>query len=103
MNALPHHPAEGLWAIAWQQLRRKRLAMICLAILTVYAAIWFYAEGNFWSAKLRGITPNYRISNYAIRNQPPSAGIVGSAPTMPGAITSAKSSKAHGSTLKLHC
>jgi len=74
MNARPSHPAEGLWAIAWQQLRRKRLAMICLAILTVYAAIWFYAEGNFWSAKLRGITPNYRISNYAIRNQPPSAG-----------------------------
>ena len=74
MNALPPHPAEGLWAIAWQQLRRKRLAMICLAILIVYAGIWFYAEGNFWSAKLRGITPNYRISNYAIRNQPPSAG-----------------------------
>ena len=74
MNTLPIHSAEGLWAIAWQQLRRKRLAMICLAILIVYAAIWFYAEGNFWSAKLRGITPNYRISNYAIRNQPPSAG-----------------------------
>ena len=73
MNSLPIQPAEGLWAIAWQQLRRKRLAMVCLAILVVYAGIWLYAEANFWSAKLRDVTPSYRISNYAIRNQPPSA------------------------------
>ena len=74
MNTRPTHSAEGLWAITWHQLRRKRLAMACLTILIVYVSIWFYAEGNFWSAKLRGVTPHYRISNYAIRNHPPSPG-----------------------------
>ncbi len=73
MNDASTNRPESLWAIAWQQLRRKQIAMICLAILVAYAGIWLYAEGNFWSAKLRGVTPNYRISNYAIRNQPPSA------------------------------
>jgi peptide/nickel transport system permease protein len=63
---------ESLWAIAWQQLRRKRLAMVCLTILVVYAGVWLYAEGNFWFARLRDVTPTYRISNYTIRNQRPS-------------------------------
>jgi len=73
MNDASTNRPESLWAIAWQQLRRKPIAMVCLAILIAYAGIWLYAEGNFWSAKLRGVTPDYRISNYAIRNQPPSA------------------------------
>jgi ABC-type dipeptide/oligopeptide/nickel transport system permease subunit len=64
---------ESLWAIAWQQLRRNRLAMACLAILIVYTSVWLYAEGTFWFARLRDVTPAYRVSNYAIRNQPPSA------------------------------
>jgi len=72
MNAPTQRP-ESLWAIAWQQLRRKRLAMACLGILLVYVGVWLYAESNFWFAKLRDVTPAYQISNYAIRNQPPSA------------------------------
>ena len=64
-------PPTGLWRIAWRQLRRNRLAMICLAILGVYTAIWLYAEGIFWNARLRRVTPAYRISNYDIRNQSP--------------------------------
>ena len=63
----------GLWSIAWRQLRRNRLAMVCLAILGVYTVVWLYAEGVFWSAHLRGITPAYKVSHYDIRNQPPSA------------------------------
>ncbi len=63
---------EGLWTIAWRQLRRNRLAMICLTILCVYTATWVYAEGVYWSAKIRGAVPDYKISHYAIRNEAPS-------------------------------
>jgi len=63
---------EGLWTIAWRQLRRNRLAMIFLTILCVYTATWVYAEGMYWTAKIRGITPDYKISHYENRNQPPS-------------------------------
>jgi ABC-type dipeptide/oligopeptide/nickel transport system permease subunit len=62
----------GLWQIAWRQLRRNRLAMVCLAILAVYTVVWAYAEGVFWGAHLRGVTPAYKVSHYDIRNQPPS-------------------------------
>lgn len=62
---------ESLWKIAWRQLRRNRLAMLCLAILCAYTAIWFYAEGVYWTAKIRGVVPDYKISHYEIRNQPP--------------------------------
>jgi peptide/nickel transport system permease protein len=62
----------GLWQIAWRQLRRNRLAMVCLAILGVYTVVWLYAEGVFWNSRLRGVTPAYKISHYDIRNQPPS-------------------------------
>jgi ABC-type dipeptide/oligopeptide/nickel transport system permease subunit len=63
----------GLWQIAWRQLRRNRLAVICLAILGVYTVVWLYAEGVFWTAHLRGVTPAYKISHYDIRNQPPTS------------------------------
>ncbi len=63
---------EGLWTIAWRQLRRNRVAMICLAILCVYTATWVYAEGVYWSAKIRGTVPDYKISHYENRNRPPS-------------------------------
>src|ERR1700722_19979689 len=62
----------GLWKIAWRQLRRNRLAMICLVILGVYTVVWFYAEAVFWNARLHDQTPAYKVSHYEIRNQPPS-------------------------------
>ena len=71
MNTRADRP-ESLWAIAWQQLRRNRLARACLAILIIYTSVWLYAEGTFWFARLRDVTPAYKISNYAIRNLPPS-------------------------------
>jgi peptide/nickel transport system permease protein len=63
---------DGLWKIAWRQLRRNRLAMVCLAILCVYTATWVYAEGVYWTAKISGTHAAYAISHYEIRNQPPS-------------------------------
>src|SRR5579871_2208720 len=65
--------SETLWTVGWRQLRRNRLAMVCLAILCVYTATWIYAEGVYWTAKLRGTVPDYKISHYQIRNQTPSA------------------------------
>lgn len=70
-DSAPQRP-DSLWAIAWQQLRRNRLAMVCLAVLGVYGLTWVYAEAVFWSGRLRGVTPAYRESHYEIRNQPPS-------------------------------
>jgi ABC-type dipeptide/oligopeptide/nickel transport system permease subunit len=72
-NATEAAAQTGLWSIAWRQLRRNRLAMVCLAILGVYTVVWLYAEGVFWSAHLRGATPAYKVSHYDIRNRPPSA------------------------------
>jgi len=63
---------ESLWRIAWRQLRRNRLAMVCLVILGMYTATWFYAEGLFWTAKIRHVVPGYKVSHYEIRNQRPS-------------------------------
>jgi len=63
---------EGLWKLAWRQLRRNRWAMVCLAILCVYMGTWLYAEGVYWTAKIRHITPDYKVSHYEIRNQSPS-------------------------------
>jgi peptide/nickel transport system permease protein len=34
--------------------------------------VWFYAEAQFWVARVRGTVPEYRVSHYEIRNQPPS-------------------------------
>jgi ABC-type dipeptide/oligopeptide/nickel transport system permease subunit len=67
----PEQP-EGLWKLAWRQLRRNRWAMVCLAILCVYTATWLYAEGVYWTAKIRHVTPDYKVSHYEIRNQSPS-------------------------------
>ncbi len=72
MSAAASKP-ESLWAIAWHQLRRNRLAMICLGILTAYIIIWFYAEGVFWRGRILDKTPTYKVAHYEIRNLPPSA------------------------------
>jgi len=71
MSAPVNRP-ESLWAIAWQQLSRNRLAMVCLAVLYLYLLAWAYAEGEFWSAKILGIQPSYKVTHYDIRNEPPS-------------------------------
>ena len=71
MNDTTTRP-ESLWAIAWHQLRRNRLAMLCLGILAVYVLVWLYAETVFWSARVRDVTPAYKVAHYEIRNQRPS-------------------------------
>lgn len=62
---------DNLWSIAGRQLRRRRLALLCLAILGAYTVVWGYAEIQFWSARLRNVTPAYKESHYEIRNASP--------------------------------
>ena len=62
MNDTTTRP-ESLWAIAWHQLRRNRLAMLCLGILAVYVLVWLYAETVFWSARVRDVTPAYKVAH----------------------------------------
>jgi peptide/nickel transport system permease protein len=41
-----------LWQIAWRQIRRNRLAMVCLGIIAIYSCVAVYAECNYWYYRL---------------------------------------------------
>jgi peptide/nickel transport system permease protein len=62
----------SLWQTAWRQLRRNRLAMICLGIIVVYALVAAYAEGVYWYYRLKQETPPYKVVNFDNRFAKPS-------------------------------
>lgn len=37
---------------AWRQLRRNKLAMICLGIISLYVLSWLWAEGVYWPHRI---------------------------------------------------
>jgi peptide/nickel transport system permease protein len=61
-----------LWQIAWRQLRRNRLAMICLGIIALYTAVAMYAEINYWAYRRAQTTPPYKRVHFDNRFAPPS-------------------------------
>jgi ABC-type dipeptide/oligopeptide/nickel transport system permease subunit len=61
-----------LWQIAWRQIRRNRLAMFCLGIIAVYAAVAVYTEGVYWYYRLKQQTPPYKIVEFDNRFADPS-------------------------------
>ena len=61
-----------LWQIAWRQIRRNRLAMICLGIILLYACVAAYAEGVYWYYRLTQQTPPYRVVEFNNRFADPS-------------------------------
>lgn len=61
-----------LWQIAWRQLRRNRLAMICLGIIVFYAGVAGYAEWVYWSHRLRDQPPPYKAVDFENRFAKPS-------------------------------
>jgi len=67
----PQQPAT-LWQIAWRQLRRNRLAMVCLGIIVLYAGIAVYAEGTYWYYRLAQQTAPYRAVDFTHRFADPS-------------------------------
>ncbi|MDW8344842.1 MAG: ABC transporter permease [Verrucomicrobiae bacterium] len=65
-------PATSLWQTAWQQLRRNRLAMVCLAVIAFYALVALTAEGIYWYYRLTDQTPPYKQVNFDNRFAKPS-------------------------------
>jgi ABC-type dipeptide/oligopeptide/nickel transport system permease subunit len=61
-----------LWQIAWRQIRRNRLAMVCLGIIALYACVAVYTEYVYWSCRLRQTTPPYRTVEFNNRFADPS-------------------------------
>jgi peptide/nickel transport system permease protein len=61
-----------LWQTAWRQLRRNRLAMICLGIIVIYSLIAVYAESVYWFYRLKQQTPPYKVVNFENRFAKPS-------------------------------
>ena len=74
MGKLKQENAAGrsLWAEAWRQLRRNRLALICLWIVGLYSALAFYGEATYQFYRWRDRTPSYQETNLAEQYQPPS-------------------------------
>jgi ABC-type dipeptide/oligopeptide/nickel transport system permease subunit len=61
-----------LWQIAWRQVRRNRLAMVCLGIIVLYAGVAAYAESVYWYHRLTQQTPPYRKVEFDNRFADPS-------------------------------
>lgn len=64
--------ATSLWRTAWRQLRRNRLAMVCLGVIVFYALVALTAEGIYWYYRLADRTPPYKEVNFDNRFAPPS-------------------------------
>jgi peptide/nickel transport system permease protein len=62
----------SLWAEAWRQLRRNRMAVLCLWIVGLYSALALYGEGTYQFYRWSDRTPAYQESNLAEQYQPPS-------------------------------
>jgi len=61
-----------LWQDAWRRLRRRRLAMVCLAVVGLYTLAAMYGECVYWWYRLHDETPPYKRVNLAEQYQPPS-------------------------------
>ena len=69
-----HTPAadSSLWRDAWRRLRRRRLALVCLATIGLYVAMALYAEGVYrWYRHADRPAP-YQAQNIDAQYQPPS-------------------------------
>jgi peptide/nickel transport system permease protein len=64
--------ATTLWQIAWRQLRRNRLAMVCLGIILFYAGVAVYAEGVYWYYRLTQQVAPYKQVDFSHRFAKPS-------------------------------
>lgn len=64
--------SSSLWRTAWGQLRRNRLAMICLGIIAFYALVAIYAESVYWYYKAHQTMPPYKQVSFEDRFAKPS-------------------------------
>jgi peptide/nickel transport system permease protein len=70
--AAPPRAPESLWRTAWRQIRRNRLAMVCLGIVVFYSLVAVYAEGVYWTYRLKQQTAPYKEVNFEARFATPS-------------------------------
>lgn len=61
----------SLWQEAWRKLRRQRIAMVCLAIIGLYAAVALYGEVEYRRHRIAQTTPAYQQQDIALQYQPP--------------------------------
>ncbi|MCX7009464.1 MAG: ABC transporter permease [Kiritimatiellaeota bacterium] len=61
-----------MWGEAWQQLRRSRLAMVCLWIVIIYSGLALYGTALHHYYAWRDVTPAYSETNLNEQYQPPS-------------------------------
>jgi peptide/nickel transport system permease protein len=54
----------SLWNTAWRQLRRNRLAMVCLGIIVLYTLVAAYAEGLYRYCLWKQMTPPYKVVEF---------------------------------------
>lgn len=64
--------SSGLWSDAWIRLKKDRLAMICLALVTVFTLLGVYGEVVHQYHAWQDSTPAYQITNLTQAYQPPS-------------------------------
>lgn len=62
----------SLWQEAWAKLRSQRIAMICLCIVALYAAVAVYGEVTYRYFRHIDKTAPYQDQNLANQYQPPS-------------------------------
>ncbi|MBI2440597.1 MAG: ABC transporter permease [Lentisphaerae bacterium] len=62
-NAQSKSAGRSLWADAWRQLRRNRLAMASFWIILLYLAMALYGEGVYWYFHWQDTTPPYQQTN----------------------------------------
>ncbi len=62
-----------MWGDAWRRLRKSRMAMVCLGIVTVFTVLAIYGEVTHLHYKIADKTPPYMIVNLDRAYQPPSA------------------------------
>jgi peptide/nickel transport system permease protein len=61
----------SLWADAWAQLKRNRLAMVCLCIVMVYTVMAIYGETIYRWCQFKDLTPSYQKQNLEEQYMPP--------------------------------
>ena len=79
----------SLWADAWAQLKRNRLAMVCMCIVIAYTMMAIYGEAVYRGCWFKDLTPSYQKQNLEEQYRPPSFMRLGSVAGRPRPAPSA--------------
>ncbi len=64
--------SRSLWADAWRELKRKRLAMFCLWVVLIYTGLAAYGEAVYRWHQAHDRTPAYQVPDLEKQYLPPS-------------------------------